>query len=70
MLVLPGIPWNTLELPRFHALIDSLTFFVTWEPNQVIEKIVLCLDQSLPLSQTDFSILLSQSQAFLLQVLI
>lgn len=52
---------HTLALPSFHAFIDNLTFFMTWEPNQVIEKIVLCLDQSLPLSLTAFSILLSQS---------
>ena len=68
------MPWNslacantsldslhTLALPSCHALIDSLTFFVTWEPNQVIEKIVLCLAQSLPLSKIDLSIPLSQS---------
>ena len=70
---MPKIPWNSLAcantsldslnilaLPSCHALIDSLIFFVTWEPNQVIEKIVLCLAQSLPLFETAFSIPLSQ----------
>lgn len=64
-----NIPWNfiacvinswhslhTLELLSFHSLINSLTFLVTLEPNQVIEKIVLSLDKSLPLSKIAFSI--------------
>ena len=68
------MPWNflacvntswdslhTLALPSCHALIDSLNFFATWEPNQVIEKIMLCLAQSIPLSETASSIPLSQS---------
>jgi len=47
---------HTLTLPIFQALINSLTCFVSWQPNQVIEKKVLCLAQSLPLSETTFSI--------------
>jgi len=52
MLVLPGIPWHTLALPNCHALINSFTIFATWEPNQVIDKTMLCATQSLPLSKT------------------
>ena len=65
-MALPNTPSHTLELPSYHALLDSLTFFATWKPNQVIEKTMLCPTQSLPFLETALSSSLLQPHTSLL----
>jgi len=33
------IPWNALALLSFNALITTLNFLGTWEPNQVLHRL-------------------------------